>query len=358
MKKIFLIITFLFIANICNSQFYIGTIKLKDSSGVLVVNGAIKTNEANATKQAWVKPSNLSSSVAGLGLSLSTTSGLIVNVGDGLQIVNDTLQTDNSQLFNLDTTKLGYLSKPNIWTGNNQWTSSNIFYGITYLGTVETGNLTVSGSILANGNVDISGEFMQNGVPITGGTAVDTSLLMHKNGGTQISTSSVEFNNDVTMGLGTILTGDEIDATFINVLTGAINTNELNATTINNLSGTTTLTDLTVNSDAEFFGNLTYKTLTTSPSLIGAFDINWADGTKFYKTLGENSTFTFSNTTDGKEIQVYLTNASPFYTVSWPTVSWVGGTPPTMTAATKTDIYYFKKRGTTIFGRFEQNMTP
>lgn len=103
---------------------------------------------------------------------------------------------------------------------------------------------------------------------------------------------------------------------------------------------------------------LTNKTL-TSPvfveSAIGASAIDWAVATTFTKTLGANTTFTFSNLADGKTINVALTNTASNYTVTWPTVKWSGGTAPTQTVGAKTDIYTFIRIGGVVYGSAVQN---
>jgi len=222
MKKLFLIILLLVISNISYSQFRIGqSITLKDSSGYLVINAPIKTN----TSIDWLSPKNLDSSIAGSGLSLSTSSGLIVNVGKGLQITNDTIITDNSLLFSLDTTKLGYLAKGQVWTGNNTFTSSNVFYGNTYFGNIETDRISATNDISVNGSVDITGTYKVNGVALSIVT-VDTSLLMHKTG-TQSITAHTTFTNDLTLSGGTILNASQINADLLEMGTGIINSGDV-----------------------------------------------------------------------------------------------------------------------------------
>jgi hypothetical protein len=90
---------------------------------------------------------------------------------------------------------------------------------------------------------------------------------------------------------------------------------------------------------------------------IASTAIDWSlPGNVHSKTLGANTTFTFSNTLDGKTIVVALTNTASNYTVTWPTVAWTGGAAPTQTVGAKTDVYTFVKIGSTIFGSVVQNM--
>ena len=88
---------------------------------------------------------------------------------------------------------------------------------------------------------------------------------------------------------------------------------------------------------------------------ISASDIDWNASQTHSKTLSANTTFTFSNATDGQTIVVAVTNTASNYTVTWPTVSWSGGVAPTQTTGAKTDVYTFIKVGTTIYGSAVQN---
>jgi hypothetical protein len=85
-------------------------------------------------------------------------------------------------------------------------------------------------------------------------------------------------------------------------------------------------------------------------SAISASAINWSLSGTFSKTLAANTTFTFSNAVDGKTIVVALTNTTGNYTVTWPTVSWTGGTAPVQTIGAKTDVYTLIKIGSTTYG--------
>lgn len=96
-------------------------------------------------------------------------------------------------------------------------------------------------------------------------------------------------------------------------------------------------------------------------SAIAATAIDWAllgkTGGIYTKTLSANTTFTFSNMVAGYTILVRLTNTASNYTVTWPTVKWSGGTPPTMTTGVKSDIYTFVYDGTDVFGSAVQDFS-
>lgn len=95
---------------------------------------------------------------------------------------------------------------------------------------------------------------------------------------------------------------------------------------------------------------------TPAASAIGASNIDWSLSGVYTKTLGANTTFTFSNQTSGQTIVVRLTNTASNYTVTWPgTVKWAGGVAPTMTIGAFSDVYTFVHDGTDIYGSFVQN---
>lgn len=89
MKKIILMILLLItISNVSYSQLTIGPrIKLRDSSGVLVISAPIKL-----WSNGWIKSKDIDSSLAGSGISYGSISGLNVNVGNGIYVENDTLK--------------------------------------------------------------------------------------------------------------------------------------------------------------------------------------------------------------------------------------------------------------------------
>jgi len=96
-------------------------------------------------------------------------------------------------------------------------------------------------------------------------------------------------------------------------------------------------------------------------SAISASSIDWSilvkKGGLYTKTLGANTTFTFTGAVSGQTIVVRLTNTASNYTVAWPIVKWAGGSAPTMTTGAKSDIYTFIYDGTDYFGSAVQNMS-
>lgn len=92
---------------------------------------------------------------------------------------------------------------------------------------------------------------------------------------------------------------------------------------------------------------------------ISALDINWSVAQTFSKTLAANSTFTFSNVTDGRTIAVAITNTAGNFTVTFPaSVKWAGGTQPVQTVGAKVDVWTFVRVGSVTYGSVVANFTP
>jgi hypothetical protein len=100
----------------------------------------------------------------------------------------------------------------------------------------------------------------------------------------------------------------------------------------------------------------TIGTVTTTAS------IPWATSSVFTMTLtsGNTCVVSFSGAVSGQIIMVEVTNGSAGGTgvVTWPTVKWAGGTPPTMTVGTAAvDVYTFVYNGSYYVGSAVQNVS-
>lgn len=93
----------------------------------------------------------------------------------------------------------------------------------------------------------------------------------------------------------------------------------------------------------------------TGTVTISASAIDWSLGTSFYKSIGSTATtFTFSNTVDGKTIVVAV--ASTTGSITLPSVIWSGGVAPSKTNS-KTIIYTFVKINGSVYGSAVDNMS-
>lgn len=77
-----------------------------------------------------------------------------------------------------------------------------------------------------------------------------------------------------------------------------------------------------------------------------------------YKTLSENSVFTFSNNGDGRTVVVAITNTASNYTVTFPAgIKWPGGSQPVQTTGAFTDIWTFIQMNGIIYGSVVQALS-
>lgn len=81
-------------------------------------------------------------------------------------------------------------------------------------------------------------------------------------------------------------------------------------------------------------------------SLTGT-DIDPANGTIQYKTLSANTTFTES-LTDGEYVTLMIDDGTGF-TVTWPTITWVGGSAPTLETTGYNIVELWQVNGT-VYG--------
>jgi len=89
--------------------------------------------------------------------------------------------------------------------------------------------------------------------------------------------------------------------------------------------------------------------LTTTASGDTTRDLDPSNGTIQTLTLGINSTVTANNFSNGQSLLLIVTASGSSYTITWPTMTWVGGSAPTLGGATPTAIELFKV-GSTLYG--------
>jgi len=106
----------------------------------------------------------------------------------------------------------------------------------------------------------------------------------------------------------------------------------------------------------DYTADLTFTTLTgvtvvdvreTVQSITsGSIDANL--GSIVNMTLSANATLALTNFDSGMSMTVHITGGDT-YTVTWPTMTWVGGSAPALTAA---DVIEFWKVGSTLYGAY------
>ena len=89
--------------------------------------------------------------------------------------------------------------------------------------------------------------------------------------------------------------------------------------------------------------------LTTTASGDTTRDLDPSNGTIQTLTLGINSTVSANNFDTGQSLLLIVTASGSSYTMTWPTMTWVGGSAPTLGGATPTAIELFKV-GSTLYG--------
>ena len=77
---------------------------------------------------------------------------------------------------------------------------------------------------------------------------------------------------------------------------------------------------------------------------------NPANGSIQYKTLSANTTFTES-LESGQSITLMVNGGATPYPVTWPTITWVGGSAPTI-PANKYAVMQIWKVGSTLYGSY------
>ena len=149
---------------------------------------------------------------------------------------------------------------------------------------------------------------------------------------------SIYTASDVTS-LGELASGDTV-----NLPTGS----QLNSADIVSTSATQTLTNKTLTNPT--VTNYTETAYTANTST--AITVSLANGTVQQLTLTGNATITMPTATAGKSFVIMLKqDATGSRSVTWSTVTWPGGTAPTITGtASKQDIYSFFADGTNWYG--------
>lgn len=235
--------------------------------------------------------------------------------------------------------------------------------------TMSPGMTVVTGSDTTPGNLNAK---------VSAGAGITTSVLnpganeqlQITNSGlgkvdiTSSDTTPAVLNSKLTVGAGlskaVVNPGANETLNLVNTTSGKVQ-NTSSDTTPNYLSSKVLAGNNIATSTINPAGNeqLKVSVVDSAGVAISALDIDWTDPNRtFYKTLSANSTFTFSNTVEGKNIVVVLINTASNYTVTWPAgIKWANGTAPTMTIGAKADVYTFIKVNSIFYGSVAQNLS-
>jgi len=107
--------------------------------------------------------------------------------------------------------------------------------------------------------------------------------------------------------------------------------------------------------NASVIGTLSAARIVSRDLSVGTSTIDWSTSNSFYKTIGSDTTFTFTNTLPGQTITVVI-NSTGNYSVTWPvSIAWESGFYPTQSKSTETDIYTFRNVNGIIRGSIVKN---
>lgn len=303
-----------------------GTSPISVSSGVVSIQTA-NTSQAGAISSTdWNTFNNKQSALSFGNLTESTSSVLTITGGTGAVIGSGA----SIQVKLAGAAQSGYLSSTDWNTFNSKGSGTVTSVSVT------TAN-GVSGSVATSTTTPA--------ITLTLGAITPSSVA---------ATGTVSGSN-----LSGTNTGDQTITLTGNVTgsgTGSF------ATTIANGAVTNAMLAGSIDLSTKVTGTLPQTNLPNPvTSALSGTSIDWSLTNKlgggYTKTLGANTTFTFSNATSGQTIVVRLTNTASNYTVTWPTVKWSGGSAPTMTVGAKSDVYTFYYDGTDYFGSAVQNMS-
>ena len=268
----------------------------------------------------------------GINIACPTTNGEAVVVGCGV-----TLNSVNTG-FGIGTL-----------TANSG--SHNVAFGgdVLQLNTTGGANTGIGFSVLAANTTG------------NGNTAVGDFALGHFND----TGSGTDYNTAVGVSAGNALTTGTNDIFLGNG--GNITTGSNNILIGNSLTNTTATGSFQFDIGDTIYGPLVGGSAPTSPITVAyglvqtpqtpapstAVTFNWAQANNFIPTvLTANTTVTFTNKTAGQHITViFLQAAGGGKTVTWPTVRWLSGSAPTMTATDNAkDRYDFYYDGVDVLG--------
>jgi hypothetical protein len=102
--------------------------------------------------------------------------------------------------------------------------------------------------------------------------------------------------------------------------------------------------------NASVIGTLSAARIVSRDLSVGASTIDWSTSNSFYKTIGSDTTFAFTNTLPGQTITVVV-NSTNTWSITWPaSIVWESGFYPTQAKSTETDIFTFKNVNGVIRG--------
>lgn len=322
------------------SLYYSATASATPTSGNLVAGElALNTNDEklyfkNSSGTVKLLASNATSSTSGTSILKGNGSGGFSNAVSGTDYAPATSGT--SILYGNGS---GGFSNVTIGSGVS-------FSGGTLSATGAGGTVTSVAQTFTGGLISVAGS------PITGSGTLALTVA-GTSGGIPYFSSASTWATSAALAANAIVIGGGAGAAPATTTTGtgvvtAIGNNVNSTGGLVTVDGTATLTNKTLTNPT-----VTNYTETLYAANTGtAITVSLTNGTVQQLTLTGNATITMPTAAAGKSFIIMLKqDGTGSRTVTWSTVTWPGGTAPTITStASKQDIYSFFSDGTNWYG--------